>query len=188
MADAAASGDCQFGDLVDRIGARGFGPLLIFCAAIVMLPTGAIPGIPAVVGGAMIVLGIQVLWGSSKPWLPKRLRRLALSDDKLNRAIAYGRPTARFLGAFVRPRADILANGMVARRVAGLAIVASGLVLIPLGFIPLVPFFVSIPAIIVGMAMTARDGVAMSFGLFLFVLPAWIIYRSVGSEVAMLLS
>ncbi len=188
MAASAREGDCTFGDLVDRVGARGFGPLLMFCAAIIMLPTGAIPGVPAVAGGAMIVLAVQILAGSGKPWLPGRLRRLELSDEKLNKAIRNGRPAARFIGAFVRPRAQELASGPVSLRIAGLAILLAGTMLIPLGFVPLIPFFLGAPVLVIGMAMTTRDGLAMIFGLILFALPIYALYRTLGPDITMYLT
>ncbi|MBV0911453.1 exopolysaccharide biosynthesis protein [Rhodobacteraceae bacterium ASV31] len=188
MADAAREGDCTFGDLVDRIGSRGFGPLLIFCAAIVMLPTGAIPGVPALAGGAIIVIAVQLLVGSGRPWLPSRLRRLTLSERKLDAAIEKGRPAARFIGAFVSPRAGALASGPVSLRVAALALLMAGLLLIPLGFVPLVPFLMGVPVLVIGMAMTARDGAAMVVGLLLFILPGWMLYRTLAPDIGMWIS
>nr|WP_053070786.1 exopolysaccharide biosynthesis protein [Halomonas sp. PR-M31] len=49
--DDSDSGETiQLQDIVDNFETRGFGPLLVLPALIVLLPTGAIPGIPTCVG------------------------------------------------------------------------------------------------------------------------------------------
>ncbi|WP_339927585.1 exopolysaccharide biosynthesis protein, partial [uncultured Cobetia sp.] len=44
--DREIEGDISLGDILEHFNSRGFGPLLVLPALLVLLPTGAIPGVP----------------------------------------------------------------------------------------------------------------------------------------------
>src|SRR5690606_29673135 len=66
-----------FRDIVRVLSHRGFGSLMIAPALIALLPTGAIPGIPAVCGAFILLIALQMAWGSDQPWLPQRLQKVS---------------------------------------------------------------------------------------------------------------
>src|SRR5690242_8426702 len=56
-------GRLSVAELMDAIGQRSFGPLLLVPALIALSPVGAIPGLPAVTSAIIIILTIQILTG-----------------------------------------------------------------------------------------------------------------------------
>ena len=159
-----------FGDIVDAIEERGYGPLIMVLSAFVILPTGAIPGVPAVVGVALLLIAGQLLWGRDAPWLPQWLRRFEIDNDTLNSATDAARPWAERLSALLRHRLSVLTNGPVANRVVALCVVAASLALIPLGFIPFIPMALGAALFLLGLGMTARDGLVIALGYAAFAL------------------
>ena len=138
--EAEEAGDTlTFGDVLDRVEERGYGPLIAILSAFVILPTGAIPGVPAVIGLCLLLIGGQMLAGKDHPWFPGFIRNFHIDGDKLDTAIDKGKPWARKLSALLSERLCVLANGPVSTRVAAIVAVLSSLIMIPLGFIPGLP-------------------------------------------------
>lgn len=85
--DDNAKGDrLTVGAMVDAIGDRGFGPLILTAALIEIMPTGGIPGIPTAVALTVILFATQLLLGRKQPWIPEILRRRGFSRDKFYKA------------------------------------------------------------------------------------------------------
>lgn len=61
-----------------------------------------------------------------------------------------------------------LTTGRVSTRITGLAVVLSGVIMIPLGFIPMLPFILGLTTLVLGLGLTARDGVLILIGYALF--------------------
>ena len=170
-----AGGDTtQFGELVDAVEERGYGPLIMVLSAFVMLPTGAIPGVPAVIGLALLLIAAQLLWGRDAPWLPERLRKFDMDNDKLKQAVETARPWAKRVSSVVRPRLSVLTNGPLANRAISLCVVLASLAMIPLGFIPFVPMALGLALFLLGLGMTARDGAVIGMGYAVFAAAIWI--------------
>lgn len=174
VAETAGGETVTLGHLVAALGARGFGPLVVMLAALIILPTGAIPGVPALVGAALILLAAQLMIGWRIPWLPERLARKQLDREKLLHALEKARPVALRLGRVVHPRAKWLASGPVALRAAGSALILGGIILIPIGFIPFLPLLVGFPVLAIGLGLLARDGLFMVLGFAAF-LPVFVV-------------
>ena len=158
------NGDTQLGDIVEAFEHRGFGALILAPALITLLPTGMIPGVPAVCGAAIILLAGQVPFGRSHPWLPKKLRHLAISHDRLEDSVERARPYAQCVDRWIKPRLRSLTDRAGQIGVALIAIVLS-ILLVPL---ELVPGAVAAPAaalVVLALALAVRDGVLLLIGL-----------------------
>jgi hypothetical protein len=177
----ATEGDTlTFGDLVRALGARGFGPIFLLLAVLVMLPTGAIPGIPALVGAVLVLLSGQLMIGWTTPWLPRRVLEMEISRERMRAGLEKARPAALRLGRVLHARLEFLASGPLALRAAAAAVTAAGLVMIPLGFIPLMPFFLGLPVLAIGLGLMARDGLFVSAGFAAFAPVIWLLVRQFG--------
>ena len=53
----------SIGDIVEALNHRGFGPLLIGPSLLVVMPTGAIPGIPSLCALLIILIAAQIAFG-----------------------------------------------------------------------------------------------------------------------------
>lgn len=176
----AGTEDLTLGGLVAELGARGFGPLFVLLGGLVALPTGAIPGVPAVVGLSLILLAGQLMLGWRTPWLPRRLRERPIGREALHGALRRSRPLAARLGKVLRERLVFMAAGPVALRVAAAAVMLAGALMIPIGFIPLLPLLLGVPVLAIGLGLMARDGLFVCFGLGAFAAPAWLVLRTLG--------
>ncbi len=164
--------DISIADALDIFGTRSFGPILILLGLIAVLPPmGAVPGVPAAVGAIVILFSFQIMIGRDHIWLPTILSKRSISRASLKKARKKTAPWLRW------------ADGLVAERltwaVDGPATVAAGIVvtLLSLAMIPLeiVPFAVAVPGsaiALVGLALTARDGIVMLTAMALSILSA----------------
>jgi hypothetical protein len=163
------------GDLVDRLERRGFGPILIALSGFLLLPTGMIPGAPAVVGLLMLLTGGQMLFGLRTPWLPGRLREIEAPTGLMNAAVRRTRPMVHRLRWLVAARLSPLVENAVMARAIALGVMCAGLIVIPFGFIPFLPFVVSLPVLCFGVGLAARDGLFALAGFAAFAPVIWML-------------
>ena len=152
--------------LVEAFGNRAFGPVMILCSLFLMTPIGAIPGLPAAFGLIIIVFALQLLFQRDYPWMPEVLRRIKISDAKLEKTGKFITPTLRRIDSVIKFRLPFMTSGL-AQMITALISIVLALTMIPLG---VVPFGVVAPAFIIGLlglGITARDGVLIILGFAL---------------------
>ena len=167
-----------FGDIVERIEERGYGPLIMVLSLFVIGPTGAVPGIPAVVGFALVLLGGQMLLGKSSPWFPGFVRRIEIPCDRIDSTVEILKPWAERLGWIIRQRLEAVCSGRLAGIVQAFSVLVSGLIMIPLGFVPFLPMALGAAMLVLGLGITARDGLAVGAAYVLFLLACFIAVTS----------
>jgi len=156
----------KIADLLAALRSRGFGPLLILPALITILPTGAIPGIPALCGLLVMLICGQMLFGREHPWIPKRLRQVELVPEKLNNGITRALKVSKTLDKVFKPRLKFLTTDLAKRCIAGVCIVLASLI-VALGFVPFAPVLPAISILLFAFALSMNDGLMMTFGLIL---------------------
>ncbi|WP_306152286.1 exopolysaccharide biosynthesis protein [Roseovarius sp. MMSF_3281] len=163
---AQSKGPVSLGDVVQRIGPRGFGPLLFLPAIIVVSPLGGIPGVPSLFALVIFMIAAQVLLGRRHIWLPSVLGNRQITADKLLRAIQKARPAARRMDRWLGRRLESLVTRL-AKIFAALCVIALCLLVPPLEIIPFAAALPMLAIALVGLAFTARDGILMLVGLCL---------------------
>ena len=164
--EAAGGDQVDLKDLVQAFGDRAFGPVMILCSLFLMTPIGMIPGLPAAFGLVVIIFALQLLFRRKYPWMPEILRKVEISDSALEKTQKKVSPILRKIDSFIHPRLPWVTSGPMQILTALLAIVLS-ITLVPLG---VVPFGVVAPAFIIGLlglGITARDGVLIIIGFVL---------------------
>lgn len=154
--------------VVEAFGDRSFGPVMVLCGLCMITPLGAIPGLPPAFGVIVIVFALQLLFRRKTPWMPEVLRRVKIPADRLSKVQNKVRPFLAKIDGIIRPRLQWAATEPMLVLVSLVAIIIS-LTFFPLG---MVPFGVVAPAIIIlllGLGLTARDGVLTILGLSLSV-------------------
>lgn len=152
------------GDILDAFGSRAFGPLLAVPGLIGLSPLGALPGAPAIIAIFVVLVAGQHMVGLDHPWLPKRLTKRSVSMEKWEKARDKMRPWARRVDRLLKPRLEWL-TGRAMERVISVVTIGLAVSMFPLGFIP---FAVAAPAgaiLLFGLALSARDGLAVALAL-----------------------
>lgn len=159
-----SSGTETVGSLIERFGARSFGPVMVLMALFAILPTGAVPGFSAIFGAVVLYLSGQLLLGLSHLALPKRLARAEIPEDKLAGILKRTRPTARVLDKTLKPRLTGLSEKPWIRLVAAMS-AAMAVSMIALAFVP----FAALPPggvmLLIGLGLVSRDGIVVLAGL-----------------------
>jgi hypothetical protein len=151
----------SIGALVDAFGSRGFGPLLALGGLLTIVLT-PLPATSSIFGVLLALLGAQFfLRGDEAPWLPQSLRRLEIGADRAHAAMRRFHPFAARIDVLFTKRAAILTSEGVTR-LWGLLIVAMALAMIPLSVLPFGPVPLAFLLALMGLAITARDGVVLS--------------------------
>jgi len=161
--EAVGGTETDLKTIVEAFGDRAFGPVMILCSLFLMTPIGAIPGLPAAFGLIIIVFALQLLFQREHPWMPDVLRKIKISDAKLEKTRKAVSPALRAIDNVIKSRLPWMTSGP-AQILTALVSIILALTMIPLG---VVPFGVLAPAFIIGLfglGITARDGVLILLG------------------------
>ncbi|WP_260482817.1 exopolysaccharide biosynthesis protein [Sphingomicrobium flavum] len=157
---AEQHGTVSIGDVVDGLGTRTYGPMLIVPALIGLTPIGAIPSMPSLLAVIILIFAVQMLFGSHHFWIPDIIENRAISGDKLATASRKLRPIAKWLDHWFHGRLKILAGG-AAMRVAALLVIGLSLAVPPLEFLPFAAAAPMAAIAAFGLALLVRDGALM---------------------------
>ena len=147
------------GDLVDILGDRAFGALLLILSIPNILP---VPGLSTATGLPMLLIGAQIAAGRDRPWLPRRIAAVTLERDAFLRVIAKAKPHVDWLERHLRPRLPAL-TAPAAERLLGLAVMILAAVLaLPIVFGNQPP---ALAIALIALGLIEKDGVFVAAGL-----------------------
>jgi hypothetical protein len=150
--------EVSFRQLYDAIGHRSFGPLLLVCGLIVLMPVvGDIPGVPTVMGAVVILIAGQLLAQRKQFWLPRRMLDASLRAPKVCKGVRWLRKPAAFVDKAVRPRLTRFVKKPWTYVIASIALVIGA----AQPFMELVPFSANGAGAALtafGLALIAHDG------------------------------
>jgi len=144
-------------DLLNAVGRRSYGPVILLLGFIALSPLTIIPGANVAVALMTLIFAVQMTFGRAYPWLPKRALDFSFPREYLIRGVAMMDHPAHIIDRFLKPRLTILTRPPFVQLVA-LACVAVALVTLPLSFIVFGPTLPSLTILFFGLAITARDG------------------------------
>ena len=150
-------------DIVKAFQQRGFGPLLVAPALVMVLPTGAIPTIPSLCALLVLLISVQTVFGKQYPWLPNRLREISFDGDKLEKGLDKLDPYAQKVDRYTSKRLRFLTRD-IARRLAALLCCALAVVIVPLELVPFAVFAPGLAILIIGLGLALHDGILMLVG------------------------
>ncbi len=176
LAEIREEGDTvRLGTLLDVVGRRSFGPLLLLAGLITVAPlVGDIPGMPTLIGVFVFLVALQMMLGRDHFWLPRFLLDRQIRRHSLHKAVVWMMPTARFIDRFLHPRLIFLVNGGARYGVAILALVVS-LLMPVMEFIPFSANAAGVTLTVFGLALIARDGLLALIALVLTGLSAGVL-------------
>jgi hypothetical protein len=157
LLDGLAAGDpdevLRLRDLLAGLGRRAFGMLLLIATlpAFIPIPIGG-----AISGPLVVLIGVQLLVGKRRPWLPEFLARRGPHRHALARFDRMISPWLARLEKLVRPRLPQLFGYRAAAMFTGLLLVLLGLLLsLP---IPLTNYLFGALLLLFALALLERDG------------------------------
>ncbi|MEO6064785.1 MAG: exopolysaccharide biosynthesis protein [Lysobacterales bacterium] len=147
----------RLGKIFDYVGERGFGLLLLLLALPNFIPAPI--GVGAVTGPIASFCGLQLLFGLSRPWMPRRMRSMRLKRATFQRMLGVVGKLLRGLEKLSRPRWDAMV-GDTALRITGFLLVGLGVALaLP---IPFTNYPFGGILLLLSIALMERDGVLMA--------------------------
>ena len=144
-------------EVIEKLETRGYGPLLIGPPLLTLLPTGAIPGMPAIVALLICLIAGQRLVGHKTVKLPHFLRKLSISRNKMRRLLVRSEPFFEVIDDLIHARLPFMFWPVTERLIAGISILMA-VSMIPLGFIPFAVMVPSFALVMLGLGLSARDG------------------------------
>ena len=154
---AAEQDEVSMRAVVDSVGRRSFGPLLLIMGVVLFSPLSGIPGMAVFAGIFVMLIAVQMLCGRSNFWLPAFILDRAVPQARLRKAINWVTPTARRIDKLIKPRLGFMLHRTSTLLIAGLCVAVAA----ALPMLELVPFSSSIVGLalaILGLALVARDG------------------------------
>jgi hypothetical protein len=153
----APPGTVSLGWLIDRLGPRSFGLVLLLLGLLALLP-----GVAIAAGLLLALPASQMLRGHAAPVFPQRLARRGLPTQRLAALIRRAMPALRLMERVMRPRFPT--PFQTTKRVVGALMLLLGALLLATP-LPLsnVPYAVAI--ILLAFAYLEEDGIALCLAL-----------------------
>ena len=163
---ADSESEVTVGDVTDKLGGRGVGPLILLPALLVMTPLGGIPTFPTVMAVLIALFAVQIFISGTGLWLPGFLRNRGVEDERVHNAVDKLRGPGEFLDKHIGNRLEQLTGPKMQRVVAGLILFLC--LLVPPSEI--FPFAALMPAgaiALLALGLTLKDGLVILVGLVL---------------------
>ena len=147
----------QLGDLLSGFGQSAFGLLLFIGVLPAFIP---IPGVGGAIGGPLVILvGVQLLVGLSRLWLPGFIARRGPHRSALITFRSLLSPWLARLEKLIRPRLHAVLDHKLALSFTGLLLILLGLLLaLP---IPFTNYVFGVLLLLFALALLERDGALM---------------------------
>jgi len=155
-------------NILERFSRRGFGALLLLPATLVVLPTGAIPGMPIVCGLLIILFSVQMLFGKSTPWVPKRIRSIEFKPKKISKVVDRIRPYTKKIDSYLYPRLSFVFHPAL-DRIYALIVMVLGITIIVFGFVPFAVMLPGLSMLLMALGLAVKDGALTIVGVIIFV-------------------
>lgn len=149
--------DVTVEEIANSVDDRGLLPMILLPALITATPLSGIPGVSIVAGLMIALLMAEHMFGYSRLYLPRRLKRRAIDGDKLHSALNSIAPVIRWIDAHTRRRLSFLFHRPLIWVPQSLCLL-TGLVMPFLEFIPFSSSAAAIGVCFLVMAMLTRDG------------------------------
>jgi len=141
-------------DILGDLQQSAFGVFLFVAILPAFIP---IPGLGGAVSGPLtLLIGVQIMIGLRRPWLPAFIGNRGPRRGTGQRFVGKIAPLLRWLDRLLRPRLPWLLDALPANVVTGLLLIATGLLLsLP---IPFTNYLFGVILLLFALALLERDG------------------------------
>lgn len=124
-----------------------------------------------------LLIALQMAIDRKHLWLPRKALKMEFEETKVHGALEKIRPYTRWIDKVIRPRLQFLASRPWIILVALIA-VAAALITFPLSFIPFAPVLPGVAIILIGLGVTARDGLVLGLAMVLTLGAGWLVVQT----------
>ncbi|MCL7743846.1 exopolysaccharide biosynthesis protein [Guyparkeria hydrothermalis] len=156
--------DVYLATIMEALGTRSFGPVVLLVGLVMVSPLSGIPGLPTTMAIGLLLISMQLMFGRESFWLPGWLMNRHLSSGRVQRTVRWLDRPARFIDWWLRPRFCVLASNGGAMLIAGICTVLA-LIMPVLELVPFSTTAVGIAVVAFGLALVALDGLFVLMGL-----------------------
>lgn len=159
-------------DLLFAFEVRAFGFLVLVFALPNGIPAPIAPGLSAILGAPLLLLGLQMVFGFNYPWFPPSWRRRSFRRADVARLLRPALPKLQWIERYLKPRIQLIA-GWRARYLIGAIVLWNAFLLsLPVPFGNLIPAWA---IILTALGQIERDGVLVIAGGVMSILAtAWV--------------
>lgn len=151
-------------DIVDAVGRRSFGPLLLVAGLITVVPViSGIPGVPVLMAMLVLLVSGQLLVGRKTFWLPQWLLRRSVSRKGFDKAVGWLKKPATWVDGLLGVRLGWM-TGDTGIRATAVACLLLSLSMPPMEFIPFSANSAGLALTLFGVGLMARDGLTLGLG------------------------
>lgn len=155
------SGAVSLSDLLNDVGARGLGGVIMVLSIVSTLPTFGVP-VGSVMSIGLIALAWQMLSGSERVALPQRFERVKVGGAAGRRLLHQTSRIFHRLEGWMTPRWSHLAGRAWYPLLGTILLVMAVIIFLPIPLGNLVP---GIAAALIGAGLMAKDGLLIALGI-----------------------
>lgn len=166
MGNKPAEGSTKISELLEDFHENGILLTMIFFALPVAIPLPYPPGFTTVMGTPLIILSIQMLFGSRKVNLPDRINQYELKNATLKMISSKVVPSVVTIEKYMKPRMEFAKSVYCEQIVGFTSLLAAISIAIPL------PLTNAVPALgitVMCLGLLNRDGIIIITGFFISV-------------------
>mgnify|MGYP003631160608 FL=1 len=157
LTDCTSGDEVTVRDLLNAVGRRSYGPILLLLGFIAVTPLTIIPGTSWLVALITLLIAGQIVIGRKFPWVPRRVLDVSFPRSALVAGVEQARKYVRPVDRVLKPRLAFL-SGSPFIVLAAMVCVAAALLTFPLGLFPFGPVLPGLTVLLFGLGLTARDG------------------------------
>jgi hypothetical protein len=171
-----ASDHVSVATIRDKLGDRSFAALLVFFAAINLIPVP--PGTSAILGLPLLIISLQMVYGSRRVWLPDMLSKRSISAAAFRSIMERVVPRLVWIEQMIRPRYWPFRRRRGDRVIGIIALIMAISITLP---IPLGNWPPALSTALLGLALTERDGILFALGSLVGVVAMAVVAFVVGA-------
>lgn len=149
-------------DMLEIVSRRSFGAVMLLLGAVSISPLTIVPGANWAVAAVTLLFAVQVF--RKHPWLPRKVLDMKFQRKTLEAVVDKARFAAHIADRLTKPRLVFLTEPPFVI-IPTLACIVAALITFPLGLIPFGPLLPGVSLVMLGIGLTARDGLFLAGAL-----------------------
>ena len=142
-------------EILDSVGRRSYGPLLLVIGLFAISPATIIPGMTWLAAALTLLVAGQMALGMPRIWLPRKALQAQVPRDAVRSGIEKSRGAAKAVDKLLKPRLTFLSKPPFVNLVA-LMVILAALITFPLGLIPFAPLAPGLAVSVLGSSHATR--------------------------------